>query len=216
MGVAYGTVCYYISCAERKLGRSTNKNVKPPTPLEEKDPEAFATIVDIASHPDPRMAGIQRACEEAGLGKDATASIIKRVSTQLMSVGEEIKEVKISDMLGLFEDRAKKILDSIDFDDIKGSSLKDRAIAAGIFWDKAQVLRGQPTSIMAIEDRRELKEIMKEFMGEAKRRGFYDITSTIEGDIVIERNHKNKHIPDHLQDIRKSDVSDPNGVTSED
>ena len=207
MGVAYGTAAYYISCAERKLGRPTGapSSGKGPKRIEEKDPEAFATVVDIASHPDERMRGVERACREAGLTEIVTQAIIKRVSSQLMDVREEIQEVKISDMLGLFEDRAKKIVDSIDFDDIKGASLKDRAIAAGIFWDKAQVLRGQPTSIMAIDDRRELREVMQDFLKEASRRGFLEVDITPEGGVTIERRN-NLNDPDG-KEVKKLDQS---------
>lgn len=51
---------------------------------------------------------------------------------------------------GKLEATAEKVLDAVTTSDIEKASLKDKAIASGIFFDKARLARGQSTSNVSV------------------------------------------------------------------
>lgn len=84
------------------------------------------------------------------------------------------EKVKQENLVHLFESQEERLLRSIDWEDIKKAGLKDRALAIGIFHDKATLMRGKPTQILRIDDRTKFTEKFEVLMKEAVRRGLLE------------------------------------------
>ena len=74
------------------------------------------------------------------------------------------------------EDIVLRTADSIDDQDIRVASLRDRATVIGILVDKRQILKGEPNSIVSFQQRRKLNELMPALIEEAARRKLIDVT----------------------------------------
>lgn len=89
-----------------------------------------------------------------------------------------LQKTTTKDMLARLDDLAVRILGSVDDVTILRSSLKDRMIAAGVVIDKRQLLSGQPTQILSIDERKSLNALVPALLREARRRGIAPIEAT--------------------------------------
>lgn len=75
------------------------------------------------------------------------------------------------EILAKLDSITARVLDSIDDETIAKSGLRDRMIAAGVAIDKRQLLSGQPTQILSIDERKSLNALVPALLREAQRRG---------------------------------------------
>lgn len=80
------------------------------------------------------------------------------------------------EIIDKIEDIVLRTADSIDDQDIRAASLRDRATVIGILVDKRQILKGEPNSIVSFQQREKLNELMPALLEEAARRGMIDVT----------------------------------------
>ena len=73
--------------------------------------------------------------------------------------------------LELLDTNIEKALLYLDDFVLAGASAKDLAIVTGILLDKRQVLKGEPTQRISIEERGKLEDLIPMLISEAKRRG---------------------------------------------
>ena len=86
-------------------------------------------------------------------------------------------EVSKQELLEKVSNLSVRLLDSITDADIDRADLKAKAISAAIMIDKRQILRGEPTTIIQIEDRRKLHELLPLLKQEMERRSLeIDVT----------------------------------------
>jgi len=119
---------------------------------------------------DPMMRTIKEAAEEAGVSAPVMSKLMDIMHGELGTVNKELSEVRLDKLKGTFGRKLEKVVESISDDDIENASLKDKAIAAGILTEKWLLLRGQPTQILQVEERRRLDEIVPVLEAEARRR----------------------------------------------
>ncbi len=149
--------------------------------LEETDRDDVAEAIVVAS--DPGVSNFARAARESGLSPAMANKIKKKLDRELLPVKLAVREVKTSQLLGLTADRAWRILDSISQKDIDDAGLRDKAVAAAILLEKRQLLSGEPTHLIGVQDRRHLGDLTKALMLEAQRRGITIDTSPIDGSV---------------------------------
>jgi len=161
----------------RRLGRMAISK-RPP---EEQAEAMFAAM-------DPMMRSIKEAATEAGVSSAVMGKFMKLLQGELRSVQSEVTEIRMDKLQKLFGGKLERVVDSINQEDIDNASLKDKAIAAGILTEKWLLLRGQPTQILAIEERRQLDEIAPLIIAEAKRRSIELSRDPISGSYAPQRN----------------------------
>lgn len=149
--------------------------------MEQTDSPEVADAIAIST--DPLVANFARAARECGLNKDLARRIKERLQKELLPVGMAVKEAKTSVLLNLTADRARRIIESVTQSDIDDASLRDKAVAFGILVEKRQLLSGEPTHLIGIQDRRHLGDLTKALMLEAQRRGITIDTSPIDGSV---------------------------------
>lgn len=112
---------------------------------------------------------------EAKLSQEVWLELRGRPLQGLPELSREVavlpKDPKSSDLAAKLGWLSEKIADSITDSDLLGASLKDRAYAIDRFIEKRALLRGEPTQILSLEDRRQLPDLLRAVMKEAERRG---------------------------------------------
>lgn len=157
----------------------------PPTPLtvEQKYPEQVAEyIVQRCEQPTkPKV----WCADESGLPRRTAQHLEQKLKVQYSEELERIKPLAIDAL----EKRVTHRLDVLDrylTDEVltaklEKAGLKDTGIYEGIFMDKLLLLKGQPTSILKIEDSMKLDELGTAILREIKQRG---LSATLTQQIV--------------------------------
>ena len=118
----------------------------------------------------PRMA-VYNSYSQCNFPKSTLNALLKRMRTGWRPVGDAVREVKRTEMVGLLDDVAWRSLKNIDDLTLGGASARDSAVIAGIAIDKSLLLKGEPTQIMGHEERKKLEELAPALLAEIKRRG---------------------------------------------
>lgn len=163
-GVKPRTVQAYYDKGLRKLVQ------KPKHPKKHEIPaETAARVLEVVGDPsyEQRLTDLARDC---GLPKSTMAGLIKRLKTRHLPVVEELKKVTTKEFRELIDDRLRLALDYLDPYVMAAASAKDIAIIVGIMVEKRQLLAGEPTAILSVEDRRSLNELAAVIHKEIKRR----------------------------------------------
>jgi hypothetical protein len=183
-GCAVSTVKRHLAIVRRRLmSADAVRGVGKPgagRKLENRDPDRFASAVVEISAPDGNLAA---ACRRSGLDDETARAVRRRLQSDLAPLGREIKDVKLSDMVRRLGTLAQDAVDAITPEKLAASSARDLAVVMGVATDKWQLLRGQPTQRTEINDRREMNEVMKLILEEAKRRKI-EIDITPDGEVL--------------------------------
>lgn len=125
-----------------------------------------------------RVDALREAAKAAGVRPDVIAALVKRVQASDPAVVKgPVKRLQGQDLIDAFQDRLSMVLDYVDPVAMQQASLKDLAIAAGVFTDKVQLLKNMPTQIIDFSTRQQLHDLGPRLMAEMKRRGV-----TLEGE----------------------------------
>ena len=133
------------------------------------EPDKVAAFIEAVSVPTNRS--VAKAAKSSGLPEPAARALEKRLSTEYLPLKLAVEEVKTSELLGLVSDRARRVLDAVSQEDIERATLRDKAIAFGIFVEKRQLLSGEPTHLISIQERGHLDVVARKLLREAARRG---------------------------------------------
>ena len=136
------------------------------------DPKTVATVLDGAADP---LATIEIIAKQAGLDKNVTRELILRLKAQYAPVAGALRRVKTSELQELLDDRAYKLLTYLDDNAMQIAAskgdIKALAVAIGVVLEKRQLLRGEPTQILNVEERMAMDKLIPAILREAARRG---------------------------------------------
>lgn len=121
------------------------------------DADPFTTMAEVA--------------QGFGLKKTQAQDLVKFIRAKYQPISQELHKVKVGDLVELIEDRALRALSHMDEDKLAASSARDLAVTMGILLEKRQLLRGEPTMIIGMEERMKLNEVVPELIKELSRRG---------------------------------------------
>lgn len=131
-------------------------------------PEQTAEALDLMGDPLAKFEDIAEAC---GLPAQTTKILSERLRKRWVPVSDRIKQVRHKELLSLIEDRMMRTLDYMDDVAMASAPLRDLALTFGILHDKRQLLMGQPTQILTVQERKDLNDLLPEIVKEANRRG---------------------------------------------
>lgn len=176
MGVTADTVKGYLRQARLATGEVRPDPSCDRRSVEKTRPEAAANLIEQASNP-LVDGGLARAAAEEGLPTRTAAQLGQRLDTRYATTRSRAQQVHTSELLGLVSHNARRVLEAVTDEDIAQAKLKDKAIAVGIFLEKRQLLSGEPTQILTVQERGHMDDLIKMVMSEAVRRGLeIDVT----------------------------------------
>lgn len=148
---------------------------RPGNSTENTNPDAVATVFDGAT--EPWVDTFTAIAEDAGLNPKVTSAIVKRLSRDHPGLLTYVRDLKTKHFVSAIEHRLAEALDALTPEKMHEASARDLAVVVSILVEKRQLLRGEPTQILSIEERQHMAEILPLLLKEAERRGM-----TVEGD----------------------------------
>lgn len=152
----------------REAGREARMETFSAPVAAEMPAEQLAALLDADSDP---LSTVKRVAQAAGLDEKAVRGLLARVRAQYAPLLGELRDVKTSELIRLVEDRAWMAVELIDRESLADLNAYQRAIIFGVLVDKARILKGLPTHIVSVEDRRQLDQVAGLLLKEMQRRG---------------------------------------------
>ena len=141
---------------------------------EKLDPEGAAEIIDTVTDP---FIGLKQAAEACNFPTGALQALVKRLETKYQPVGEHVKKMKTNDILRMINEKIYMALDHMDPYTFANAELRDLAVTFSILAEKRQLLMGEPTQILSVQERSHMNELIPNIIREAERRGMtIDVT----------------------------------------
>lgn len=136
---------------------------------EEKRPDAAADVA-VAAIEEPWMK-ISQLARECGMPPAAVDALVDRLRKRYSPAVAEVRKVTGRQMLELLEERLMMALEYLGDAKMAEASARDLAVVIGVLAEKRALLRGEPTQIIGVEERRNLSELLPALLKEAERRG---------------------------------------------
>ncbi|KKK77659.1 hypothetical protein LCGC14_2851380 [marine sediment metagenome] len=119
--------------------------------------------------------------EECGLGEGFVNAIKKRLERKHIATTEALRATNNKELLAVLDDRLFRMLQYMDDFVMADASLRDLSFSAEMLMRQRQLLLGQPTQILSVQERRNINDLLGACFKEAKRRGM-----TIEVPFTVE------------------------------
>jgi len=132
---------------------------------------------------------------------------VKRLHMELMTHHqdeiEELRQINGKQLTARIEDKLSLALDHMTKEKYEKATLQQVSINFGILMEKRQLLRGEPTAIISIEESRNLGEMANQVYKELNRRGMAVTSPVFEGDFEAVDAHVD-HRPEHVTRYKKA------------
>lgn len=146
------------------------------------DPNETAAALDALSDPFTKLKDV---AEECGFPESTIKALVRRLETKYQPVKKELGAIKTPQLLSLIEEKIGMALEHMDDVTFANAELRDLAVTFGILAEKRQLLRGEPTQILSVNERTHMNELLPLIVKEASRRGMtIDATPINDGDEV--------------------------------
>lgn len=145
--------------------------------IEQQDPEAAGFALE-AFMRDP-TANVYKIADEMGMPRGVADGLIRRWKSRYVALKVDLEAHTQDEFRELIEDRLFRVLTNMDDAMIAGATMRDLTNAMDKLMNARQLIRGEPTAIVSVEDRRQMNRVLPLIAQELKRRGI-----TIEGEVT--------------------------------
>lgn len=156
----------YLRAAEKM---KINERFMDKQDIEVTNPEAAAAALDMLTDGD--FEKLNLLTEELNIPRSMMIAFKQRLKMKYKGLEVVIGQIKTPIFQGKIDGIINAGLDSIDEIDFMKASLRDKASTICMFIEKRQLLAGEPTQILSINERKEVNDLIPLLMDEARRRG---------------------------------------------
>lgn len=142
----------------------------------EREHKAGEVMAMYAAEPHMKVSEI---CRRSGLSRHVVSGILAKMQRDYLPATLELRKVSQEQIRALTDDRLVTGLEAMTPEKFKTAGLRDQAFAVDRLNNMRQLFRGEPTSILSIEDRRKMNELGAALLLEMQRRGI-----TLEGEVT--------------------------------
>lgn len=114
---------------------------------------------------------VAEVAQRTGMSVATINGIRAQMSREYLAPMIELRKVTQARLQGLTDDRLDRVIEAMDDNAIRGAGLRDKAYAADRLFNMRQLMRGEPTAILSVDDRRTLNQLLPALAAEAQRRG---------------------------------------------
>ncbi len=160
--------CY--NTADMKMSRS-KKDLTVPRRAATEDilpPEKAAEVLDRITDPFEKLSKVALEC---GLKPSVVEGIARRMKTRYLGVTEQMRAIKTHDMILKIDERIGHALSYMDDYVMADANFRDLAMGTAQLIEKRQLLKGEPTQIISVDERKTLNQLLPLLVKEAQRRG---------------------------------------------
>ena len=142
--------------------------------LEVRQPDLTASLIESlvegVGTPQERKKAFMALAKRMDLPMEAARVIYDRFANKYRVVVDGLRKASTVDILALLDHCIRDVMESLASEDWSKVGARDKAVIGGILIDKRQLLSGEPTAIISVDDRRSIEELSEAFFKEAKRR----------------------------------------------
>ena len=142
--------------------------------------EKAVALMDAITDPFKKLV---EAAKECGMKPSVVEGLARRMRTRYLGVTDQMRAIKTKDMIVKIDERIGHALNYLDDYVMADAGFRDLAMGVGILIEKRQLLRGEPTQIISVDERASLNKLLPMLVEEARRRG---ITIDVRAERVVE------------------------------
>lgn len=176
MEVSPKTVENRLSQARKRLGitapKARRQLYRSATEVTDPDKAIKAILWMLENGFGDNTRGMEQLAVSLGLPKTTVQKLLQRWQRKFLPLTLELRRVSADTLVKKAEQRVDQILDSISQRDLEKASLRDKAIAVGVLVDKARLLAGEATTIVTVETRKKVDELLPVAMKQLEARGY--------------------------------------------
>ena len=166
----------YRGKKDRKARTARDRNKA----VEVTDPELAGELLAYLTIPtEVRLGEIAAAVD---LPRQVVSRFFEVMRTSYLAFTEEAREVAANEFLPLIDTRAKQLLQFMTPEKMAKAGIRDQAFAFSVLMEKRALLRGEPTQILTVDDRKQMSELMPFMLKEAQRRGLMPDVVTVDAE----------------------------------
>lgn len=155
----------YKACQKKVLSNAEEERCQ----WERRNPGVIAEVVEGLDDPFERL---QALVNDLGLPKKVARTLIRRMEHIYIPTLMENQDLKTKHFQQLIDQNLYKVLlNLVDEVDLASAPLKDKAYTFDVLVKNRQLLAGEPTQIMSVQDREKLNRLLPKLVKEAGRRG---------------------------------------------
>ena len=117
------------------------------------------------------LANFKEIAVKCGLPNKTVEILHRRLQRRWVPVKDRVRQVTQKSLLDGIEQKMAQCLDYRDDVAFASAPRRDLALTFAIMHDKRQLLLGQPTQILTVQERKDLNELLPDIIAEAQRRG---------------------------------------------
>jgi ribosomal protein S12 len=135
---------------------------------EREDEEKGRVLAELMMDP---LADVAELAAKAGMSEAMIRGLRTKAETQFQAPATALKRATNARLLELIEDRELTVIEALTPAKINGASLREQIYALDRLHNIRQLLRGEPTQIVSVDDRKTLNELVPALVKAAQRRG---------------------------------------------
>ena len=136
--------------------------------VEEYNPDGFAAVTAASAGP---FKSIEQISKETDMPERVVKAILTRLKNKYPNTNHLVRVLGTSELLQSLDEKIAMTLEHIDPFVLAKASYRELTQGLTHLIQNKQLLSGEPTQIISLEDRRKIKEIMPQLFKEAGRRG---------------------------------------------
>ena len=114
---------------------------------------------------------ILEACRDVGLSRDVAMGLVNRMAARQAGFKHSLKSLDVKHIITSINEKIALTLHYLDEFGISTAKPRDLAIILGILIDKRQLLLGEPTQILSMQERKHVNDLIPALLQEAEARG---------------------------------------------
>lgn len=135
---------------------------------EREDEEKGRVLAELMMDP---LADVAELAAKAGMSEAMIRGLRVKAETQFQAPAAALKRATNARLLELIEDRELTVIEALTPAKINGASLREQIYALDRLHNIRQLLRGEPTQIVSVDDRKTLNDLLPALVKAAQRRG---------------------------------------------
>lgn len=159
---------YKSVSAARKAQERQRENILHAIEMDKADEQTGEVLGELMMDP---TADIEDIAKRYGMTPAMVRGLRAKVQTTLQPVTTTLRRATNARMLELIEDRQLSVMEAMTDSKIQKAGLREQVYALDRLFNIRQLLRGEPTQIVSIDDRKTLNELVPALVKAAQRRG---------------------------------------------
>ncbi|MGE0289513.1 MAG: hypothetical protein AB7I42_25990 [Bradyrhizobium sp.] len=159
----------YKSAAAYKKAQERERSQMDKSRLAEiEDEQKGQVLAELMMDP---MADVAELAAKSGMSEAMIRGLRMKAQTQFQAPAAALRRATNSRILELIEDRELAVIESMTDVKIKNAGLREQVYALDRLHNIRQLLRGEPTQIVSVDDRKTLNDLVPALVKAAQRRG---------------------------------------------